>query len=337
MIKGIGESLSQLRQSQTVTSHYVAPISGAPRSTPKARPIPKHRLEAYGRWAKVTQEQHNISASQVVLQSLISAKSILGQLNKQLQTCLFSKNTVVEDALHKAEECRRQLIEIRPYYQGKRLLDHHLNLISASQPAALHFFRFRRVDLTSPKNRDERITLFTEKQTLHLLLPANKNRLELQDIIEPVLASIGISIDRLSTNDTVFTAPHETWMKLNGGILMVGEGQRLPAGEPRNIPLEEKFSWQDPREWNFTDTEKLKMTLAKVSKVDKKVTVQIDDIKASHRLLLVKVKQLTASSQPKFELQHLHKFMQPYPFAYQVTSLMAQGNTNREQVSALLL
>ncbi|MEI8616390.1 hypothetical protein P4S54_23080 [Shewanella sp. PP-He15 brown] len=139
MIKGIGESLSQLRQSQTVTSHYVAPISGAPRSAPKARPIPKHRLEAYGRWAKVTQEQHNISASQVVLQSLSSAKSILGQLNKQLQTCLFSKSSVVEDALHKAEECRRQLIEIKPHYQGKRLLDHHLNLISASQPAALHF------------------------------------------------------------------------------------------------------------------------------------------------------------------------------------------------------
>lgn len=101
-------------------------------------------------------------------------------------------------------------------------------------------------------------------------MPANKNRLELQDIIEPVLASIGMSIDRLSTNDTVFTAPHETWMRLSGGILMVGEGQRLPAGEPRNIQLEEKFSWQDPREWNFSEVEKLKMTLAKVLKVEKK-------------------------------------------------------------------
>lgn len=337
MIKGIGESLSQLRQSQTVTSHYVAPTSGAPRSTPKARPIPKHRLEAYGRWAKVTQEQHNISASQVVLQSLSAAKSILGQLNKQLQTRLLSKHSVVEDALHKAEECRRQLIEIKPHYQGKRLLDHHLNLITASQPAAVHFFKFRRVDLTLPKNRDELITLFTETQTLHLFLPANKNRSELQGIIEPVLASIGISIDRLSSDETVFTAPHETWIRFGGGILMVGEGQRLPAGEPRNIPLEEKFSWQDPREWNFTDPEQLKMTLAKVLKVEKKVTVQIDDIKASHRLLLLKAKQLTASSQPKAELQVLHKFMQPSPFSYQVTSLMAQGNANREQVSALLL
>lgn len=337
MIKGIGESLTQLHQSQTVTSQYVAPISASPRSIPKARPIPKHRLEAYGRWAKVTQEQHNISASQVVLQSLILAKQLMGQLNKQLQTCLFNKNTIIEDTLNRAEEVRRQLIEIKPHYQGKRLLDHHLNLISVSQPAALHLFKFRRVDLTSPKSRDERITLFTEKQTLHLLLPANKNRLALQEIIGPVLASIGIGIDRSSPHDTVFMAQDDTWTKLCGGILMVGEGQRLPAGEPRNIPLEEIFSWQDPREWHFDNTEKLKITLAKIAKVEKKETLQIEEINASHRLLLAKVKQLTASSQPKVELQHLHKFMQPYPFSYQVTSLMAQGNTNREQVSALLL
>ncbi|MGI2022819.1 hypothetical protein SAMN05421840_106196 [Shewanella morhuae] len=337
MIKGIGESLTQLRQSQTVTSHYVAPLAASPRGDAKARPIPKHRLETYGRWAKVTQEQHNISASQVVLKSLLSAKELLSLLHRQLQSCLFNKTATPTEAIEQAEQYRQQLLQIQPTYQGKLLLDHHFNLVSVSQPATTHQFRFRRVDLTASKNRDEHITLYGARKTLHLYLPANHDRLALQQIIEPVLAQLEISIDHSISQETVFSVTSERWLVLNKGILMVGEGQRLPAGEPRNIHLEEIFSWQDPREWRFTDIDMLKVTLAKIAKVAKKIALQIEAIQASHRLLLAKAKQLNTVSLPKEDLQYLHKFMQPTPFAYQMISLLAQSNANREQVSALLV
>ncbi|NMH66725.1 hypothetical protein [Shewanella salipaludis] len=336
MIKGIGDSLNVLRQGQTLAAGNAGPVlpsQGAPKRQPA---ISRHRLASYGRWARTAREQHGISASQVALQALQQADTLLGQLKAQLQTALSATHGAAqEDSLTQAEQLRGQLTRIRPEYQGRALLDHQLNLLSPSRAAAPHVFCFKSVDLTSPKQRDENILIQLGKQSLQLLLPAGKDRQALNATLAPALASLGLSIDS-SSGEAIFKALGPAWARLQEGVLMMGEGQRLPAGELRNIRLEERYGWQDPREWQLQPGAELKQSLAKIIKTRQKVTTQIQEILASHAVLLAKAQASTASAQPQLDLQQLHKFMQPQPFAYQMTSLMAQGNTNRDQVTALL-
>lgn len=115
---------------------------------------------------------------------------------------------------------------------------------------------------------------------------------------------------------------------------MMGEGQRLPAGELRNVAVEPRYSWQDPRQWELSKASQSKSNIAKINKVLKKIVNQIDEIKRQQQGLAERFYPQDIDLDEIMKM--LTHYLQPTPFSYQVTGLMAQSNTNRQQVSALL-
>ncbi|QDE30297.1 hypothetical protein [Shewanella polaris] len=345
MIKGVGESLNVMRQSQSLAPSSAAGIASQPQILEKQRSIPKHRLDSYQRWAKTTAEQHSISASQVALQSLNQAKQLLQQLGRVLQHVQRQDNGGREDPRHSlldnAEALRQQIIALEPRYQGIQLLDHHFNLLSSTSNSASHAFVFKSVDLIATKEHAEKIHLQLGRQSRIVYLPAGYSRESLLQLITPIFKSLDINLE-WTGQELIYKASTQAWLAVQAGVLMMGEGQRLPAGELRQIRIEPRYHWQDPREWDLVEQGQLKASQAKIAKTQQKISQQTAEIEAVHQLLLDRVKGAKVvnsnelGNEAKSALNSLYKYMKPHPFSYQIASLMAQGNTNRDQVGALL-
>ncbi|WP_144212026.1 hypothetical protein [Shewanella donghaensis] len=339
MLKGISESLNVLQRNQTVAP---APTAVPDVQTAKApsRPfIPTHRLASYQKWAKATQGQHVISANQTAEQGLQK----VSQLLKKLQIPLKNANShsgLSEQQTDSAKQIQQQLMAIDISYQQQPLVDHQLNLINASRPAAKHFFQLKSVDLLGVKSRDERITVQYGNHHARAFLPAHQNSFYLAKQLTSAFKDIGITVQAPARESAMLSSDHKNWQHIQSGLLMSGQGQRLPAGEARTVKVIEILSWQDPKEWRFNNPQEVKKTLAKVVKSQQKVNQQIGELRSSQLKIQ---QQLKRASQQQLQhasvaqnMEKLDKLMQPTPFASQVTSLMAQANVSRDHVSSLL-
>ena len=119
---------------------------------------------------------------------------------------------------------------------------------------------------------------------------------------------------------------------------MTGQGQRLPAGEARIIKVDEHLSWQDPREWSFNSNQDLKQTSAKIDKSLCKLQQQLSELNQASSKIHRQLQRAHIYSAQALEhmLQTLSPLMQAYPFSLHMTSIMAQANVTRSQVSSLL-
>lgn len=344
MVTGVSDALSVQHRSLPLS----APINAQQEHRqvePKHKSnIPTHRLESYSRWAKVTLGQHKVSASQVAEQGLRQIAHILKQLKKQTQQALSVEGNLQTEKTHIAKKMQSQLSNLTIGYQSTPLVDHQLNLISPSRPAAQREFTMRSVDLASTKPRDEYVQLQLYQKNASLFLPAKTDAQQHREKLAVAMHTLGINVSmsqsHTSTGETIFATNEEHWQQLRNGIMMTGQGQRLPAGEARNIKLNEKLSWQDPREWKFGNNQELKQAIAKINKSLHKVDQQLRDLiqaklKVQHQLSKLNLSQ--NSDHPIVEtLKTLDSAMQANPFSKQITSIMAQANVTRAHVSSLL-
>ncbi|WP_299009433.1 hypothetical protein [uncultured Shewanella sp.] len=350
MLNGVTDSLNVQHRSQTVS----APISELPQSLPKVQAkmssIPTHRLESYVRWAKVTQGQHKISAAQVTEHSLKQVVQLLKKLKKQVKVSLQNASAIHTEPDQNCLRLQQRLVSLSPQYQGKALIDHQLNVISPSRPASPRQFRLKSVELTQPKARDERISLQLGTSTINITLPANESQARLSSHLATSLEPLGIQLQAqhasahqaigTQTLPSLFNTHEQQWQLIKDGIFMTGQGQRLPAGEPRLIKVIEELNWQDPREWQFNSQSELKQSLAKISKSLSKIEKQLQELNEVQQKIRLQLKHVNTTQQADFDvqttLQRLNTLMQPNPFSAHVRSLMAQANVNRNQVSSLL-
>ncbi|ABV85393.1 hypothetical protein [Shewanella pealeana] len=342
MLNGISDTLNVQQRSPTV-----APAVGMQQPTneqakAKLAAIPTHRLESYNKWAKVTQGQHRISAAQVAEQGLQQVQQLLKQLQSQVKQSLASsasEQSMLEQTA-RSKLIQNKLSQLAISYDNKPLIDHQLNLISAKRPAAQHSFSLKSVDLTASKQRDERLIIQVGNQSTSLVLPANKQPQQLLTKINDSLKALEIKANHSKEGKLIFTSPKSQWQQIQTGILMTGQGQRLPAGEPRTIKVNEELSWQDPREWRFGSNAELKQAIAKIAKSLHKVEQQLQELSDSKQKILQQLQQLSLKKDTQLELEsnmsQLSNLMQPTPFSLQITSLMAQANMTRSQVSSLL-
>ena len=343
MVTGVSDALSVQHPSQPLR----APIND--RQEPRQLElnhksnIPTHRLESYSRWAKVTQGQHKVSASQVAEQGLRQITHILKQLKKQTQRTMTVEGQQQTEKVNLARNMQDRLSNLKIEYQGKPLVDHRLNLISPHRPAAQREFVMKSVELASTKPRDEYIQLQLNQKNTSLFLPAKTSTQQLRKQIATGMQTLGINVsmtDSTSNQETIFATNEDHWQQLKNGIMMTGQGQRLPAGEARNIKQYEILSWQDPREWKFGNNEELKQALAKINKSLHKVDQQLRELtqaKLKVQRQLDKInRNLNGENLIVETLQTLESVMQAKPFSKQVTSIMAQANVTRAHVSSLL-
>ncbi len=339
MINSISDSLSVQQRNPTLPAATGERLNTQKTQPLAVSPLSTHRLEIYVRWAKVTQGQHSISAYQVAEQGLKQVIQLLRQLKKQVQTALALSGELRTTKTTAALAIQSRLSRIRVEYRNKPLLDHQLNLISAKHPATPRQFTLRSIELAQTKPRDERVLVQLDSHSVMTLLPANQSQNALRAQLNQNLATLGISIAPSTSPTTVFDCDESCWQKIIHGIMMTGQGQRLPAGEARIIKVEEQLSWQDPRQWRFGTELELKQTSAKVEKSLFKLQQQLRELNDAsdkiHRQL-----QRTNKQHPFEELEKtlksLDRLMQATPFSLQMTSVMAQANVTRSQVSSLL-
>ncbi|WP_256717855.1 hypothetical protein [Shewanella sp. UCD-KL12] len=344
MVSGVSDALSVQHRSQTVS----APVGEQPAlkqtETKQRTDIPTHRLKSYSRWAKVTQGQHKISASQVAEQGLRQITHLLKQLKKQSQKALSVEGQQQIESSNLAKQMQKRLSSIQVEYQNTPLIDHQLNLISPKRPAALYEFKLKSVELASPKPRDEQVVIQLAQKSASLYLPANDNAHQLKAKITKQMDSLGIGVSKsnsfVANTETIYTTNKSHWQTLKSGIMMTGQGQRLPAGEARTIKVDEQLSWQDPREWRFGTNEELKQAIAKINKSLHKVDQQLREIGEAKLKLQRQLDKLNLSQSDsqmiEETLNQLDSHMQSSPFYKQVTAVMAQANVTRSHVSSLL-
>ncbi|MCL1096245.1 hypothetical protein [Shewanella kaireitica] len=338
MLHGITDTLNIQQRSQSVAPAMGAQQVPNEQQVANTAAIPTHRLESYSKWAKVTQGQHKISASQVAEQGLQQVKALLKQLHNQVKQSLSKQQSVQQQA--RTKQLQSQLAQLDISYQNKPLVDHQLNLISAARPAAKHNFSLKSVDLSVAKLRDEYITIQLGSDSSRVLLPANENANNLVQHLNSALKPLDIqaAVDR--NGKFIFQGSKSQWQQVQAGLLMTGQGQRLPAGEARSIKVSEELNWQDPREWRFGSNEELKQAMAKIAKSMHKVELQLQELAESKQKIQQQLQRINSQKPTSADLEttmtQLTNLMQPSPFNLQVTSLMAQANMTRTQVSALL-
>ncbi|WP_299571475.1 hypothetical protein [uncultured Shewanella sp.] len=339
MLKGISESLNVLQRNQTVAPAPTAVHDTKPAATKAVPSIPTHRLASYQKWAKVTQGQHAISANQVAEQGLLRVSQLLKKLQVPLNNA-SSQSGLTEQQTDTAKQIQQQLVALDISYQQQPLVDHQLNLINAERPAAKHFFQLKSVDLVGVKSRDERITIQYGENNARAFLPAHQNSQFLAKQLTSAFKDIGIAVQAPARNAAMLSSDHAEWLQIQTGLLMSGQGQRLPAGEARTVKVVEILSWQDPKEWCFDKAEDVKQTQVKVVKSLQKVSQQLVELRTSKQKVQQQLKRANHQQQLDgsldINLAKLKEVMQPNPFSSQVTSLMAQANISRDHVSSLL-
>ncbi|WP_299809712.1 hypothetical protein [uncultured Shewanella sp.] len=338
MLNGISDSLNVQQRSQTVAPSAGIQQPQKEQTKVNVASIPSHRLESYNRWAKVTQGQHKISASQVAEQGLQQVQNLLKQLQSHSQQSLSSNSDTGQT--NRIQQLQQRLSQLEVSYQGKPLVDHQLNLISAQRPAAKYSFSLKSVDLATVKSRDEVINMQIGGESVRVQLPANTQPGELVNRLNSTLKPLDMQALRNNEGRIIFKSSKQQWQQIQAGILMTGQGQRLPAGDVRTIKVSEELSWQDPREWRFDSPTDLKQTIAKIAKTRHKVESQLQELSNANQQLQQQLHRVNQRKDATLELEstltQVASLMQSSPFSLQVTSLMAQANLSRPQVSALL-
>jgi len=341
MVNGISDSLNVQQRGQTLVAATSDRHQTKAPKPAQVTAIPSHRLESYARWARVTQGQHKISASQVAEQGLKQIFHLLKQLKRLAQSAISLSGESRHAQTKAAASLQRRLSQLRVEYQNRPLLDHQLNLISNKRPPAPRQFVLRSVELAQPKPRDERIQIQSDKDSISVFLPANASKATLIGHISEAMHNLDITIPTPHSEATVFNCSDARWQKIKAGIMMTGRGQRLPAGEARTIKVDEILTWQDPREWRLGSNDELKQTLVKINKSLFKLEQQLRELTQTadkiQRQLHKANKENDFDDELKKTLNSLEHLMQSTPFSLQITSVMAQANVTRSQVSSLLL
>ncbi|RYV00765.1 hypothetical protein SOPP22_18345 [Shewanella sp. OPT22] len=319
-----------------------APLKSEPQQAERmtvARTIPEHRLQSYAKWANVAQAQHLISANQVAEQALTQMLKQLTKLKKQLEMA-YSQGGRDSNLSSQMQSSIEYLMLQDVSYQGRPLIDHQLNLLNQGRTPAKFWFNFKSVELTSVKPVDERVSLQIAQHSVSIFLPKLMGQDSLSQLVDKSLAKAGIRTRLLNSGEAIYSCDKELWQQVQSGIVMSGQGQRLPAGETRTIRVQEVLNWQDPRDWQIANIQQVKQTEAKVLKSIRKVEKQLAELKASQQAIMDRMmevnRQQNNEAQIQQALQQLQQQMSRTPFVNQVTSLMAQANVNRNQVAGIL-
>ncbi|SHH19347.1 hypothetical protein [Ferrimonas marina] len=340
MVAAVSDPLSiqQRNTSQpTAPSQGQGALAASKKGKGKGVALPQWRLESYRRWAQVGQGQHQVAAAQTGAQALRQAKGQLESLQREVNTALRRGNGNPQSMAAK----RDRVVEQNASYRGQPLLDRQMNLVTRPNAQAPRQFQLKGVDLAATKEQAEQVSLQLGKEKTQLELPAGVDRAKLAQILNDGLSGIGLGA-RLGQDGQVMLMLNEQQAQLlDGGLWMSGQGARLPAGQAIAIKTEEAMPWQDPREWQFDNQAQLRQSQAKLRKTLDKVDAQLAQLESVQHNVASRLAKVNRNSQASAQQvaeasQQLQQAMNQAPFRAQVSSLLAQANLSRTQVTDLL-
>ena len=296
------------------------------------------RSSAFEKWGAVTEVQNRITSMQIAELALLQGLKVLKEMEKVIPKT-FIQNQDVQNKLMLLQD---RLCQLQPSYLGIKLFDNNLNLKRFNRKSK-RSFKFKMIDILHQKPRDEFLTFFvygeSKLEPVCVSLPANTSTEFLAQIINQALAPFGIDVNSkmnnlFSNEPTIFNCDEDAWEKISQGIMLQGQGQRLPAGDPRLIQVEEVYSWQNPKEWRFSNGENIKESATKILKTIKKMEKQL--IFCRHEKKRVQGNIPPNNGAYAISLEKLSHQLKKGHFQKKFNALVAQANVSVKQSVELL-
>lgn len=305
----------------------------------KTELIPLHfRAFAFERWGNAAGTQNRVTLMQIAELSILQGLKILNEMNDIIPKAL-TNNT---EAQARLQILRDMLCQFQPSYLGIQLFNNNLNLRHLTRKSK-RSFKLKTVNILDTKHRDEIVTFYVYDERalipVCVSLPASATSQELIKIINQTLTLYGLEIsinisDLGSDGEAVFNCDDALWDKIKHGIMLLGQGQRLSAGEPRQIQVEEIFSWQNPMQWKLSYAAGIKDSLIKVQKTKNKLEKQLILCRHEQKTLKKDIKPIIDN--PDIVVAKLINQLKNGRFSRRLNALVAQANISVKQSIELL-
>jgi len=312
------------------------PATATAANTPRAAStssVKSSGFARYNRWALIGYAQQRIGDAQASEQKLVLAYRQLQQINTQL-------GHRTRDAAQLAQQIRaldRQVSE------GDSQLNAELKPKLLSPQARRQSYVMDRVDLTSPKNADERLQMVfpSSAQSVSVALPAASQGREVAALLHKSLASERVAVSVDDSGQLVFSVDPSEQRKLQEPVLLSGQGIRVPAGNPVPVRLKpaptELSKLADSVQRGDTQQEQMRL-----QKLLRTIEGSMRELKAFRQQVanqLDRVRQETAEM-TESELAQIQRELVSQlhggDFTASMTGLVAQANASRDTVVALL-
>lgn len=295
------------------------------------------RAFAFERWGSAANTQNRITLMQIAEISILQGLKILNEMNDIILKAL-PNNTEHQARLL---VLRDMLCQLQPSYLGIQLFNNNLNLKYFSRKLKRNF-KLKKINILDSKNRDEVVTFYVYNENtltpVCVSFPANASSKELTKVINRTITSYGLEISNnikdLNNDEAIFNCDEELWDKFKHGIMLQGQGQRLPSGEPRQIQVEEIYSWQNPIQWKLSHEAGIRDSLIKIQKTKNKLEKQLILCRHEKNVLTKDIKPLFDN--PDAALAKLIGQLKNGRFSRRINTLVAQANISVKQSIELL-
>lgn len=324
----VGERVST-RAAQT-------PAVGTEKSVVRAAPAVTSKssgFQRYNRWALIGYAQQRIGDAQASEQRLALAYRQLQQINSQL-------SQRGRDAQKLAEQIRTLDQQISA---GDSQINAELKPKFLSPQARRQSYVLDKVDLTSPKNADERLQMVfpSSAKSVSVALPAASQGSEVASLLNKGLASERIAVSLGDGGQLVFSVDPSEQRKLEEPVLLSGQGIRVPAGNPIPVRLKpaptELSKLADTVQRGDSQQEQIRL-----QKLLRTIEGSMRDLKAFRQQVANQLDRVRSESAEMTELElaqvqrELVTQLHGGDFSASMTSLVAQANASRDTVVALL-
>lgn len=324
----VGERISARPAQAPATAAPGRALQGA-----TAAAIKSSGFQRYNRWALIGYAQQRIGDAQASEQKLALAYRQLQQVNAQLG-----------QRARDAEKLAQQIRDLDQRLSEKdSLLNAELKPKFLSAQARRQSYVMDRVDLTSPKNADERLQMVfpSAAQSVSVALPAASEGREVALLLNKSLAAERIEVSLDDRGQLLFSVDPEQQRKLEEPVLLSGQGIRVPAGNPVPVRLKpapsELSKLADAVQRGDTQQEQVRL-----QKLLRTIESSMRELKAfrqqvANQLDRVRVESAEMTERELAQIQsELVAQLQGGDFTASMTGLVAQANASRDTVVALL-
>ena len=343
MIDAVSQRLVELPQQQSSikqtgnsnvagaqTTQATQAVSGI--TTPQAAqvvplvPISRQRLATYEHWEKLQSGQRKLHQLELSGEGIKQLLKMLETMQKQLAQVKPRKSVMekLQDRLHDWQEKNSDRFGV----------DHRLKLQEEEKKKSPRWFKINSVDLLAPRQHDEKLQVKFKDKKKSITLQGGANRATLRQQLEDGMKPLGVGI--LPGEPLRFAVADEDWKHVKKGLIIEGQGQRLPAGEGRPLKLTEQFHKQDPRSWQTLDnSDQLQQVSAAINRLSKEQERLSGQVEQLMQELVGKDFDVNFAALEQ-QLTALKQQLQPQTYGQQMSGLMAQANLSRSQSTALL-
>lgn len=280
------------------------------------------KVERHDRWALLSRAQIRLSDMQRSEREIVASYRQLLSLSRQL-----------ERTGSRSEALAARVSDLRRQLEQNNVLDASLRL-QESPPRTS--YRLDRVDLLSRRSQSETLQIrLPDGHSVDIRLEAGHSEEENLATLQRAFSKHRITLSRASDGQLAVRGTAE---QLASPWLFVGQGVRVPAGQPVPVSLSREISELEKLEQGLDSGER-ELEKQRLRQLLATLEHERRQLENQRQQLLQQIRQLRAAgvSQADPELSEtIRDLLLEGDFTLQLNTLMAQANVSRFSVVALL-